>query len=38
MNTKTNVQGILAEVKALIDEILAWIKEIFAALPQQDAE
>lgn len=35
---KSNVEQILKDVKALLDEIFAWIKEIFAAFPQQDAE
>lgn len=37
MDTKTNVQGILDQVKALIEEIFEWINEIFAGL-KKDAE
>ncbi len=37
MDTKTNVQEILAQVKALIEEIFAWINDIFAGL-KKDAE
>ena len=36
MDTKTNVQEILAQVKALIEEIFKWIEEIFAGLKKDE--
>ena len=36
MDTQTNVQEILAQVKALITEIFKWIEEIFAGLKKDE--